>query len=138
MIDLEIQIGIKYHFQHCIIDSFDCIHLFNKSKVSFNPRFDKVSLNNVEIWIDSQKLIHIKGEKECYYYSSYKKNIEEFTEDKPQQRFIKHEEGWKWIGINPYDYVYEWYAMEKTESRYYIMNTLNANNTPHLTFSIYK
>lgn len=114
---------MKKHFKFCIVDSRNNEVYVSDNPIDFSPAFETM-LVDVDINIDDNGVLTIKGFKKEYSISFEKTNINDL--DKPvESKYIKHYPGFNLFGIQftkPYDYVQGWFAYEQKHPKTIIMN----------------
>lgn len=102
-----------YKYKYAIFTSKKSLVLFNESSVDYYMGKDEALLN-VEILLDKNGFLHIKGERIIWKLASKQTNINTLKYE-VHEKSIKHDNGFKLFGIKPMDYVEGWYRLKNLE-----------------------
>ena len=112
----------KYEFGLIVDHNSVCptIVLFNSpTKVDGRPLYDKY-LVNVKIHIKKNGCLIIDADEISHGFALHKTDIQDIYEEIVEAD-IEHDNGCKWLGIKPYDYVHGWYKLRKTTPVTYLL-----------------
>lgn len=102
-----------YKFKYAIFKSKNHLIFFNDSVIDYYMDKDDALLN-VEILLDKNGLIHIKGER-IIWKLTFKKTDIKTLKYEVHESSIKHDKGFRLFGIKPMDYVEGWYRLKELE-----------------------
>jgi hypothetical protein len=118
------------HYNFCVLSEHNGttrVTLFNETEVC-HSMLTETGIRDVDVEIDEQGLLYIKGKEDVFEVSLHEKIHVEDLDKRPEEKFIQKYNGLKIFGkwiFKPYEYVRGWYGWYGKKDANYILKNYN-------------